>query len=138
MKKTKLFILDSNTFVSAFLLSATSKPARAYYKAKSEGKLIMSTDTFNELADVFIRPKFDRYHPLPNRLRIIDDLRELVEFIMIKTTIKACRDPKDDKYLELAVDGNANCIITGDNDLLTLHPFKGIPILTADEFLEQF
>jgi len=51
---------------------------------------------------------------------------------------KVCRDPKDNKYLELAVAANASCIVTGDQDLLVLNPFRNIPILTSADFLAQF
>jgi predicted nucleic acid-binding protein len=47
----------------------------------------------------------------------------------------ACRDPTDDKFLELAVSGNADLILSGDKDLLTLHPFRGIPIVTPAAFV---
>ncbi len=52
--------------------------------------------------------------------------------------IKECRDPKDDKFLEVAINGNATYIITGDKDLLELHPFRGVDIITATQFLEAF
>ncbi|MEW6181847.1 MAG: putative toxin-antitoxin system toxin component, PIN family [Bacillota bacterium] len=56
-------------------------------------------------------------------------------FIEINERIRACRDPKDDMFLELAVSGAATCIISGDEDLLQLNPFRGIPIVKPDEFL---
>lgn len=56
----------------------------------------------------------------------------------IRKRIRACRDPKDDKFLELAVSGNADVIVTGDKDLLALHPFRGIAILTPLDFASQF
>ena len=138
MKKIKIFILDANTLISAFLLSNNSVSAKAYYKAKTEGKLTFSEDTFNEFSDVFIRPKFDRYIPLVKRLIIINDLKLLVTFAPIIETIQACRDPKDDKYLELAISTDASCIVTGDKDLLVLNPFKNIPILTPASFIQQY
>lgn len=52
-------------------------------------------------------------------------------------TITACRDPKDNKFLELAVSANAPCIITGDKDLLSLNPFRDIPIVSASDFLNM-
>jgi predicted nucleic acid-binding protein len=54
---------------------------------------------------------------------------------MITERIVACRDPTDDKFLELAVSGNADLILSGDKDLLTLHPFRGIPIVTPAAFV---
>ena len=53
----------------------------------------------------------------------------------IPFNITACRDPKDDKFLTLAVAANADYIVTGDDDLLVLHPFRGIQIIKPAEFL---
>jgi len=75
MKKTRHFVLDANTLIRAFLLSNFSTAARAYYKATKEGKIALSNDAFEEFAEVFIRPKFDRYLPLFKRLIIIEDLK---------------------------------------------------------------
>jgi putative PIN family toxin of toxin-antitoxin system len=138
MKKSNYFVLDANTLVSAFLLAPTSVAAQAYYKAKADGEIVLSADTFNEFSDVFIRPKFDRYLTLTKRLIIIEDLKAIVQFITVTSIIQACRDPKDDKYLELAVSSDAVCIITGDKDLLVLNPYEGIPILSAAEFVKVF
>jgi predicted nucleic acid-binding protein len=55
--------------------------------------------------------------------------------IAITRPVAACRDAKDDKFLALAVNGSADAIVTGDTDLLALHPFLGIPILRPKEFL---
>ncbi|MDP9076603.1 MAG: putative toxin-antitoxin system toxin component, PIN family [Bacteroidota bacterium] len=138
MKRTKHFVFDANTLVSAFLLSSTSIAARAYYKAISEGNIVASEEVIDEFSAVFIRPKFDRYLELEKRLIIIEDLKAVIKVLPVTSDIKACRDPKDDKYLALAVSSAAECIITGDKDLLVLNPFQNIPILTAADFLEQF
>jgi predicted nucleic acid-binding protein len=63
--------------------------------------------------------------------------QKVFPFVEISETIVACRDPKDDQYLALAINGGAECIVTGDEDLLVLHPFRSIPILTARSFLEK-
>jgi putative PIN family toxin of toxin-antitoxin system len=136
MKKISKFVIDTNTLVSAFLLSSTSTAAKAYYK--TERKIVHSEETFNEFSDVFIRPKFDRYLSLTKRLAIIEDLRTLAEIIPVTTVLTVCRDPKDNKFLELAVESGASCIITGDKDLLVLNPFEGVPIMTAADFLNTF
>jgi putative PIN family toxin of toxin-antitoxin system len=138
MKKTNRFVLDTNTLVSTFLLSQNSVAAQAYYKAKTKGEIICSEETFNEFSDIFIRPKFDRYVQLNKRLSIIEDLRTLLNFTPVTISLQACRDPKDNKFLELAVEADAACIVSGDKDLLILNPFKEIPILSAADFLETF
>jgi putative PIN family toxin of toxin-antitoxin system len=137
MKKTDGFVFDANTLISALLLPESSISAKAYYKAKAHGQIFHSEETFNEFVDVFIRPKFDRYLSLSKRLIIIEDLKAFVKIIPVISTIKACRDPKDDKYQELAVSSGSRLIVTGDNDLLVLHPFEGIQIMTPADFLNK-
>ncbi|MBS1519646.1 MAG: putative toxin-antitoxin system toxin component, PIN family [Bacteroidetes bacterium] len=138
MKKTNLFVLDANALISAFLLAGNSIAAQAYNLVKEKGNLVFSEDTFNEFSDVFVRPKFDRYLSLEKRLVIIEDLKTIVSFVSITSSVQICRDPKDNKYLELALSAGAACIVTGDKDLLVLHLFHQIPILTAADFLKTF
>ncbi|MGN6604095.1 MAG: putative toxin-antitoxin system toxin component, PIN family [Ginsengibacter sp.] len=135
--RNNFFVLDTNTLVSAFLL-LQSKPTLAYNKAIATGKLVSSMETYSEFCDVFVRNKFDKYISLETRLAILDDLTQNALFIEVSERVNACRDPKDNKFLELAVASKASCIITGDKDLLELHPFRGIPILTANDFLNDF
>lgn len=135
--KNNLFVIDTNTLVSAFL-SEHSKPTLAYEKAKRIGQLSASIETYDEFCDVFVRDKFDKYISLETRLNIIDEYRVIAIFSEIFETITDCRDPKDDKFLELAVSASASCIITGDKDLLILNPFRNIPILNAVDFLNNF
>ncbi len=63
-------------------------------------------------------------------------LREAV-IISVTEEVRVCRDAKDDKYLALAVSGQAECVISGDQDLIALHPFRDIPILSPARFLES-
>lgn len=102
------------------------------------GKLSASIETYNELCEVLVRHKFDKYISLKTRLLIINEIKELLVFSEIAETITDCRDPKDNKFLELAIAANASCIITGDKDLLVLHPFRNIPILNAIDFINKF
>ncbi|OCR02722.1 putative toxin-antitoxin system toxin component, PIN family [Oscillatoriales cyanobacterium USR001] len=128
------FVIDTNILVSALLFS-NSKPRQALDKAQDIGIILLSNDTFLELETVLLRPKFDRYITLEKRTEFLENLAETTLFIEPDESINDCRDPKDNKYLELAVSGEANCIITGDEDLLVLNPFRGISILTVQLFL---
>jgi hypothetical protein len=83
------------------------------------------------------RPKFDKYVTVIEREFFLDWLAESLDFINIRDTIVACRDAKDDKFLELAVNGNAKLIVSGDEDLLILNPFEEIAIVTVRQFLEM-
>ncbi|MCC5638773.1 putative toxin-antitoxin system toxin component, PIN family [Nostoc sp. CHAB 5844] len=90
-----------------------------------------------EIQEVLARAKFDKYITPGERQLFLIGFHETVTFIDIEETINACRDSKDDKYLELAVNKQATTIISGDQDLLVLNPFKNIPIINVRQFLEQ-
>ena len=129
-------VVDTNTLVSRLLL-ANSVPALAVRKAVNEGQLLVSDATMTELADVLARPKFDAYVSLEHRQQFLRLLGRVAAMVPIVHTIRACRDPRDDKFLELAVNGEADLIVTGDADLLALHPFRDIPVITPAAYLER-
>lgn len=95
----------------------------------------MSEATIAELDEVLRRPKFNKYVPEEKRLEFLAALVREAAVVEASEVITECRDPKDNKFLELAVSGKASHIITGDADLLTLHPFRGIAIVTPQVFL---
>ena len=127
---------DTNVIVSAALFSQ-SVPRQAVNYVVQWGTVLVSTDTVYEMGEVVQRPRFDRHASAENRRVFLDDILLRAEPVEITHRITACRDPKDDKFLELAVSGNASHIISGDRDLLALHPFRGIPILTPAAFLAE-
>lgn len=127
------FVLDSNIIVSAALLD-TSPARQAFETALLQGEILLSSAVQTELSEVLLRPKFDRYVSATRRLQFLANLIAVATLVQVTVNITACRDPKDDKFLELAVNGNAECIITGDKDLLILHPFRDIAILTPQAF----
>lgn len=142
--KNNTFVIDTNTLISASLFS-NSTPGKAVRKANETGILSASVATYSEFAEAFLRSKFDKYISIETRLEILINFKRLAVFCEISETIIACRDPNDNKFLELAVAANASCIITGDRDLLILHPcltnrqaFQKIPILNAADFLNNF
>ncbi len=128
------FVFDNNTLVSA-LLFAQSLPGKAFYTALEQGQVLVSPTTFAELQDVLEREKFDVYVTPEEREQFLAMFLREATLVEITEEIRACRDPKDDQFLELAVSGNACSVVTGDQDLLVLHPFRGIPILTPAQFL---
>lgn len=83
------------------------------------------------------RPKFDGYLREGDRASYLALIQDTSRFIEITESIEKSRDSDDDKFLELALSGNADVIVSGDDDLLVLHPFRGIPILSPDAFLES-
>jgi len=116
----------------------TSIPAQALRKARKNGfKIIASQYTLTELYDTLLNSKFDKYVTESKRIEFYNIYESALQIIPVTTTVIACRDPKDDMFLELAVSGNANIIVTGDKDLLALNPFRGIQIISPKEFIEQ-
>lgn len=111
----KRYVLDVNVVISSFLF-VTSNPQKAVEKAQNWGTILISDSIYLELEEVVRRQKFDRYLPLIERQELLASFAESSLFINPTEAIAECRDPKDNKYLELAVAGQAECIITGDND----------------------
>ena len=84
---------------------------------------------------MLLRDKFDRAVDRQLREGLLQQYAQLCTLVSISVPIRACRDPRDDKFLEFAVHGQADAIITGDLDLLALNPFRGIVILTPADYL---
>jgi putative PIN family toxin of toxin-antitoxin system len=134
---TNIFVFDTSSFISANLLS-NSINRRAYDKAREIGIAVYSDSTLKEFETTLNRPKFDKYLSIETRRKIIDAFKKSGQLIQVSMSVNVCRDPKDNKFLELAIEAGAACIITGDNDLLVLNPFQQIPILNAADFLRTF
>jgi len=128
------FVVDTNVLVSR-LLAPSSTAARAVDQALAHGNLLGSEETLAELAEVLARPKFDPYVSREDRREFIRMLGGVMQIVPIIRRVAVCRDPRDDKFLELAVAGEAAAIISGDKDLLVLNPWHGIPILTPAAFI---
>jgi putative PIN family toxin of toxin-antitoxin system len=134
MSDNSRYVLDTGVLVSAALFRQ-SIPAQALASAGNHGVIIVSTETLEEVREVILRPKFDRYLSLEVRERFLRQLVRRAQLIEVKDAVIACRDPKDDKFLSLAVAGSANCIVTGDKDLIVLNPFRGVLILKPSDFV---
>ena len=128
-------VLDSNVIISA-ALNPSGVPGTVVRALRSgDGVLLFSQRTFEELRTSILRPKFDRYVSRDERMTFIADLAAIATWVSITGTPLGCRDPDDDKVLETALNGAADCLVTGDKDLLEMSPFRGIPILKPREFL---
>lgn len=101
--------------------------------------IIYSTPIVVEIIDVLGRPPFRaKYQIQPDDVTTLVNLIRLRgELVLPQKTITTCRDPKDNKFLEAAVESNADAIVSGDSDLLVLHPFQGLPILRPADFLAR-
>jgi uncharacterized protein len=129
-------VFDTNVVVSAMMLLG-SPPRRAFDAALQHGQLLVSEAMLEELDDVLRRPKLAQYVSEEQRLEFLAAYIRDAEDVLVTTRLRECRDPKDDKLLELAIAGKATHIVSGDQDLLTLSPFRGIVILTPADFLRE-
>jgi uncharacterized protein len=134
MSESVRHVFDTNTLVSAVWFEH-SKPGQALRRALRRGRVLLSLSTLEELAEVLQREKFERYVTAAEREEFLVAFVERALFIEPREVIRVCRDARDNKFLELAVSGRATYIISGDDDLLVLHPFRDIAIMTVAEFL---
>ena len=132
--RAERLVLDTNVFVSA-LLFASSTPARVLDHALDHSRLVFTDTTHRELIAAMTSPKFDRYAPVARREALLLRLAPLFELTAVFQLVRICRDPHDDAVLEAALNGSVDAIVTGDKDLLALHPFAGIRIVTPADYL---
>jgi putative PIN family toxin of toxin-antitoxin system len=136
MKNKVRVVIDTNVAVSAVLLPR-SVSRQAFDYVVLQAQLLVSEETLAELDEVLCRPKFNKYISQRQRLEFFAALVGKVDVIQVTDVITDCRDNKDNKFLELAISGKASHIISGDNDLLVLNPFRDIIISSPATFLER-
>jgi len=129
-------IVDTNVLVSAVVFSL-SVPRQAVEKVLHRGILLLSEATTNELKEVLSRAKFDGYVSRKERALFLAQLASVAESLPIIQLVRECRDPNDDKFLEVALNGRADLIITGDADLIAMHPWRGSAIVSANDYLKN-
>ncbi|WP_202976764.1 putative toxin-antitoxin system toxin component, PIN family [Candidatus Oscillochloris fontis] len=130
-------VFDTNVIVSALLFDQ-STPAQAIFYAVQHGIILLSAETLAELTKVIRRKKFEAYIPLHDREHFLTKFVLGSEIVTIHEQIDLCRDAKDNKFLEVAVNGNATVLVSGDEDLTVLHPFRNIPIISPQAFLQHY
>ena len=129
------FVLDTNVLISAALTPAGRPRMLVDAIRDAHGVLLFSEETFGKLRTRFHRSRFDRYVSRDARWLFLAQLEAVSEWVSIVGAKLGCRDPGDDMLLETALLGRADGLITGDQDLLVMSPFQGIPILTPTEAL---
>ena len=127
-------VVDTNVWISRLLL-ADSVAARAVDNALTRFEVVVSEAAVEELAGVLSREKFDRYVSLRDREEFLRRLLQVTTMVSVLSEITDCRDPKDNRFLALALDSESDCIVSGDTDLLALNPWRGIEIVSPGAFL---
>jgi len=134
-----LVIFDTNVLVSAALIRGSQPDAALRAMLARDIPMLFSESTFEELSEVLMREKFDRYVSRAARVAFLDQLNRSAIIIgdsALGVRIDICRDPADNRFLELALATASKFIITGDADLLVLDPFRKVRILTVGAFVE--
>lgn len=129
-------VLDTNVLISA-ALSPGGTSRRTVDTSFATCSVLLLEATFAELVDVIDRPHLRRYYSEARKTGFLTQLKATAHWLKPAGLIEAGRDPKDFKFLDLAVSGGADYLVSGDQDLLVLHPFEGIPILTPAQFLAE-
>ncbi len=135
MKADRL-VVDTNVLIAAALAPRGLPDAVLEALVRRDGSLLFSPPTYDELCTRLYRAKFDRWLSRRGREDFLARVEAALQFVWISGARMGCRDPEDDKILETALMGDAECIVTGDRDLLVMSAFRGIPIVTPREFLD--
>lgn len=132
-------VIDTGVLVSALIhpQGTTGEVLRAL--RDGHFTCIYSTPMLLEIIDVLGRTPFrTKYHIQPADITaLINLIRLRGELVIPKKAVTSCRDPRDDKFLEAALEGEAEVLVSGDADLLDMHPFEGVAILRPAEFLAR-
>ena len=127
-------VIDANTVASA-ALKAESTPETALLLALLYDAMYLSEPVLAEIREVLGRPKFRRYLGPDRITEIMALILADAHLVTPITVVRACRDPDDDKYLDLALAADAYAIVTGDHDLLSMSPWRGIRMMNAAEYV---
>ena len=130
------FVFDTNVLVSALAFPG-STPRKAFDLAAEQGAILASAETPLELHRTLRRPKLARYFGRAEQDIFLAMFASEATLVTATERLSLCRDPRDDKSLELAVAGSATHLVTGDPDLLALDPFRGTRIMTPAALVEE-
>lgn len=139
MNRLRRIVFDTSTLVSA-ALRLGSTPHKALAQALMTGEVCVSASTLLELEQVLMRSKFDRYQTAGVRDAFVALVRKHAVLVSVSAADESdvtppCRDPKDNQFLALLLACEANVLVSSDADLLVLHPWRGVPIVTPGDFL---
>lgn len=129
----KRIVFDTSTLVGV-LLYPRSAHAQAFRNAIARHQAVASTETMHELVEVLSRPKFDRYRAAADRAEFVRRYAGAVQMVAVIETVNDCRDSKDNKFLALALAAKASAIISSDDDLLVLNPYRDIKVMELAAF----
>ena len=132
-------VVDTNVLLSA-AMSPRGVPAELVDRLLAEGRLVFSQATFAELETRIWKSKFDRYLPIERRNRLLHELNGSAQWVEVSPAIAAqffSRDAKDDPFVHVAMSAGVTRLVSGDNDLLCLHPLGALHIISPRTALDE-
>ena len=133
--KVESVVIDTNVLISS-ALSTKGLPATCVRHFIQHSRIVFSDETFEEFHSRLWRPKFDSYISREKRQSILLDFSNIAEWVEISGELNLCRDPDDNKFLEVAVKANATMLVSGDRDLTDLKRIEDIPIYTPSQCIK--
>jgi putative PIN family toxin of toxin-antitoxin system len=130
-----MLVFDTNLLISS-ALNARGRTAADVFALMECHAFAFSRSTFTEFYNVLMREKFDPYVPREDREALVKQFAAKAAWYEPNLSVRVCRDPKDNPFLELALECRAQILVTGDEDLLILNPFRGIRILFLREAVQ--
>jgi uncharacterized protein len=131
-----VIVFDTSTLVGA-AIGRGSVPDRAVRHAFASDRVAVSEAMVSELLDALARPRLARFIDPELRDEVLSLFDAFGVFFTPAERVADCRDPKDDKVLELALAARADAIVSSDADLLVLHPWRGVRILRPADYLAE-
>ena len=133
--KVSRIIIDTNLWISFLITKNFTRLDEINFSKKCV--LIFSRELLEEFLTVAKRPKFRRFFSSSDIEEILETIQEYAEFIEVTSKTEVCKDPKDNFLLSLSLDGNADFLLTGDNDLLILTKFRKTSIVTISDIKKK-
>ena len=128
-------VIDTNLWISFLLTRNFSKLDRLMFA--NQTIVLISQELLEEIVEVAERPKFRKYFDLFELTELLVKLKQKTELVQVSSQVDICRDYKDNFLLSLVVDGTATHLLTGDKDLLVLHPFGEVQIITITDYFSD-
>jgi len=133
--KSLKLVIDTNLWIS-FIISKKLNQLETILTTQN-ARVLFSSELVEELKATIAKPKLQKYFSENALDEMLDVFDPFVDFIVVKSKIQICRDPKDDFLLSLAKDGKANYLLTGDKDLLELVELGKTKITTITDFINK-
>jgi uncharacterized protein len=133
--KSLRLVIDTNLWISFLISDRQRRLDSLLYLGKI--RLLFSAELLDEINATVTKPKLKKYFSENAMEEMLLNLETYIELIEVKSTVKVCRDTKDNFLLALSKDGKADYLITGDKDLLDIAKFGKTEILTISKFLEE-